>query len=231
VTGDAAAGRPPVTVRTPGAGVLGWIIALPPLVKIALGVAILVGVGLAFKQSVSPGPPPPCLFSCGAPPVGPVQPVGATFTSPTWRFSFEYPSDWQRVPVSGAGVVGLNFNVSDGSFAGAALVAAGSGTDSLTGLINGEASQLSQVGLTNVQDQGAINGAEIGFQPGEGEFYSAQYTAPTGTVYPVSVGIMAVQRPGEWVFMVGVSRQDPTSNEPLFFGDFDEMLDRWRWTG
>ena len=133
--------------------------------------------------------------------------------------------------MSGAGVVGLNFAAPDGSFAGTALIAAGSGTDSLTGLIDGQASQLSEFGLTNVQGQGAINGAEIGFEPGQGEFYSALYTAATGTVYPVSVGIVAVQRPGEWVYMVGVSRQDPTSDKPFFFGDFDEMLDRWRWTG
>lgn len=204
-------------------------ITVPPIVKIAIVVLVLVGIGLGTKQGVSPGPPPACVFACASPPIGPSLPVQATFTSPTWRFSFDYPSDWQPVTVSRPGVVGLD--LPSGSFAGAALIAAGSATSSLTGLIDTEAGQLSRFGLTNVQDQGALNGAEIGFEPGQGEFYSGQYTAPTGAVYPVSAGIMAVQRPGEWVYLVGVSRDDPSSNKPYFFGDFDDILDRWRWTG
>lgn len=222
MTGDAAAPGFPSAGARP-------LFRIPPIVRIAIVVALFVGIGLATKQGVSPGPPPPCVFSCASPPIGPTEPVEATYTSLPWRFSFEYPSDWRPVTVSGPGIVGLNFP--SGDFSGAVLIAAGSGTSSLTGLINHEASQLSRFGLTNVQDQGAINGAEIGFQAGQGEFYSAQYTAPTGTVYPVSAGIVAVQRPGEWVYMVGISLDDPSSNKPYFFGDFDDILDRWRWTG
>jgi hypothetical protein len=78
---------------------------------------------------------------------------------------------------------------------------------------------------------GPLNGAEIGFVPGTGNLYTAQFTDSVGDVHPVQIGIIAVQHGNEWVAMIGVGSTSSSDAAPIVFSVFDEVLDQWRWTG
>jgi hypothetical protein len=229
VTGAEAAQPAPVVIRPPApTGALRHVIVLPPLVKIGIGVVALVAVGLAIKLIASPGQPPRCVFTCSSPPIGPIQPVGATFTSPQWGFSFDYPKGLRQFRVSGTGVAAFGWG--QNARAGQIMVAAGTDSTSLTGLVDGYGIQLANSVISNAKDLGPMNGAEIGFIPGEGEFFSGDFTDPQQNVYPVAYGIAAVRHNNAWVMVAGVSAESSSDNSPVLFGDFDDILDRWRWT-
>lgn len=206
-------------------------VRLPPLAKIAIGVAVLVGIGLAVKTIGSPGPPPRCLFTCYAPPRGVALATGETFRSSTYGFSFDYTSQAQPIQVNGAAVAGFNYAFTSGSFAGQILIAAGFGQQPLSALITSEANALGQSEVSNMSPVGPINGAEIGFTPGEGELYSAQFTDSQGNVYPVQVGIIAVQHNNEWVYVAGIGATNNSGPTAPAFVVFDDILDHWQWTG
>lgn len=201
---------------------------IPPVLKLALGVLVLVGVGLLIKVLVSPGPPAPCTI-CTTPPKKVTLPGDPTFTSARYGFSFPYPAGLTTVSTSGHGVVGLEYG-SGGSFQLQLLVGAGSGTGDLVSLIDDEANSLSGSEITDLQTTGPMHGAEIGFAQGEGEFYSGDYTDSVGDVIPVDIGIVAVQRSSGWVEFVGISVVSGSSSTASYFGVFDSILDEWRWT-
>jgi hypothetical protein len=204
-------------------------VRVPPLAKIALGITVMVLAGVTVKALVSPGPPSPCVFSCSSPPVGVPQPDGVTYSSPSNGFSFTYPAGAQTIAANGAVTV-LNYKDGGGSFSAQLIVNAGTGAESPASLVTGAASRLATSEISNLQSIGPILGAEIGFAPGEGEFFRGQYLDSLGYQYPVQIGIVAVQRGSHWVDVVGISAVGASSNTPLFFGVFDDILDRWRWT-
>src|SRR5262249_46417811 len=100
---------------------------------------------------------------------------------------------------------------------------------SLQHLIASEASALSGLRIQNVRATGPMNGGEIGFIAGRGEFYSGVYTDDTGAVFPVKLGIVAVRRPTGWVDLVGISTIGALSGTTVGFTLVDDVLDRWRW--
>ena len=201
---------------------------LRPLTKVALGVATLVIGASAVKALVSPGPGQRCVVACASPPGGAAVPSGTTFVSTRYGFSFGYPAGGQAIKVSGTGVAGLVYT-KNGQLRAEMLVRAASQPTSLEQLIGGEASALSSLRIQNVTATGPINGAEIGFTPGQGRFYSGDYTDDTGSVFPVRVGIVAVRRPAGWVDLVGISTIGAVTGRTLGFTVIDDILDRWRW--
>ena len=204
---------------------------LPPLVKLAVGVGILVVVGVVIKDVVTPGPPARCIFTCASPPTGPYQPNGEVFTSEQFGFSFQYPGASQSYPTAGARIADLVYNDANGNFFGQFWIAAGTGTSTPASLIAGEASHLSsQNEIENLQDVGPMLGAEVGFQPAVGEFYSGEFPLPSGDVYVVDLGIVALQHDGDWIYMVAISTVDSNSHDPNMYSTFDDILDRWRWS-
>jgi hypothetical protein len=202
---------------------------LRPLTKFAIGVAVLVVGASAIKQLVAPGPGARCAVVCASPPRGAVGISGGTFVSPNYGFSFGYPAGGHAIQVSGTGVAGLVYT-RDGQLRAELLVRAAHQPTSLQHLIGNAASALSGLRIQNVRATGPINGADIGFMPGQGEFYSGDYTDDTGAVFPVKLGIVAVRRPAGWVDLVGISTIGATSGTALGFGVIDDVLDRWRWT-
>lgn len=205
---------------------------VPPLVKLAAAVTVLVGIGLLVKVIVSPGPPARCEFDCSAPPRKVVIPGhDPSFVSPRYGFTFSYPAGGQRVGVNGAGVVGLRYQDGSGRILALGIVSAGAGDLPPAGLITDEAQSLSSSEIADLQPDGTMHGAEIGFTPGSGEFYTGNYTQPDGEVDPVELGIVAVQHRDDWYELVGMSVTSGSSATPPFFGIFDDILDNWRWSG
>jgi hypothetical protein len=197
----------------------------------------LVLVGGAI-QAVLPSPPA-CTFSCVAI-SGPLQPAGKSLSSQL--FSFQYPTQLALVEPSKLGSV-VTLNDSNG---GPAYIWAGTGQEEPSGLI----SQFEQKVATGfpvqqVQDLGQIFGAEIGFTPGAGEFYSGQIQQQNGQDLPVGIAVIAAQSGGTWAVMAVLTTcvdaqngQLEACNEQDFDGqqeglaggsDYDDVLARWHW--
>jgi hypothetical protein len=204
-----------------------WLRRLPPVVKIALLVTILVALGVVIKDAVTPGPTPRCVFACEEV-LSAIPADHSTFTSTTYGFSFDYLSGASMGTVSSPAVADLVYTDNDNSFAGELLVDAGTGTPRLSSLISQAASELGNV-IGNLKDTGPMLGAEIGLQPGEGEFYSGTYPQPSGSAVPAVIGTVAAQHGDLWVCLIGISATDPSSSAPPAFQIFDDIIDRWRW--
>jgi hypothetical protein len=181
----------------------------PPLLKAFIVVAVLVVIGSFIKARVSPRAPGTCLYGCG-PNVGPTLRNSQTFTSTTFGFSFDYPAYWR--PASGPSDSVANYVVNDRN---GSLIAA-------------KANSLGQV-IQQLQTTGGMPGAQIGFTPGQGQFYRGSLVYSSGAEQPVEVAVLSVQRSGEWVVVTGVSAYD-SKKRAIANPDFDNALIRWRWT-
>jgi hypothetical protein len=203
----------------------GRVRRLPPLLKAAVAVAVLVTIGVVINDRLSLKHPPACLFSCG-PNVGPSGPREHTFTSTTFGFSFDYPSYWS--PASASGDVVANFVATDsnGSLLSDFQVSAGTGNLQPSDLITAKAQSISRA-IQQLESTGGMPGAQIGFSPGQGEFYQGDLVYTSGAQQPVEVAILAVQRNGEWVVVTAVSAYD-SRKRAIANRDFDDTLIRWR---
>jgi hypothetical protein len=214
-----------------------WFSRLPVLGKLAIVFGSLVLVGGAI-QAVLPSPPA-CTFSCIAI-SGPLQPAGKSFSSQL--FSFQYPSALTLVTPSKLGSV-VTLNDPNG---GPAYIWAGQGQEQPAGLISQfEQKVASGFPVEQVQDLGQIFGAEIGFTPGSGEFYSGQIQQQNGQDLPVGIGVIAVQSGDTWAVMAVLTTcyaaqngQLEACNEQNFDGQqeglssgsvYDDVLARWHW--
>jgi hypothetical protein len=207
---------------------------LPPIVKITFGILVFVGIGLILKGAISPGPSKRCTTSCSQPPKSSSGGSGGQgqglFTSKTYGFQFGYPAAGQQISVGGAGVTGYNFYESTGNFVGQMLVSAGVGREPLSYLVEHQANLLRKSNVSNLSLTGPMNGAEIGFEAGAGNMYTAEFTDSLGNVHPVQVGVVAVEHGNEWVSMIGIGTTSSSNPTPLIFSIFDGVLDEWRWT-
>jgi hypothetical protein len=190
-------------------------------------VAVLVVIGSFIKSRVSPRSPGTCLYGCG-PNVGPALPNGHTFTSTTFGFSFDYPAYWRAAKGSGDTVANFVVNDSNGSLLSDFQVSAGMGNQQPSQLIASKAQSLGQV-IQQLESTGGMPGAQIGFTPGQGQFYRGSLVYSSGAQQPVEVAILAVQRSGEWVVVTGVSAYD-SKKRAIANPDFDGALIRWTWT-
>lgn len=225
---DPSPSPPPAHPPRRPARVPAWLRRVPPVVKIIVGVAVLVLVGVVVKDVVTPGPPARCVFACAEVPSIAPSTGYSTFTSQSYGFTFSYQSGAQSAPAGTPVVANLVYTDTNNNFFGEAIVAAGQGTPQLSSLVSGEASALTH-SISDLQPTGPMLGAEIGLQSGDGEFYSGNFPQPSGTTLPVSIGIVAVQHGTVWVYMVGVSIVDPSSSNPDAFQLFDGIVDFWQW--
>ena len=212
----------------------GWFSKFPPLGKVAVIVASLVLVG-GLVQAALPGHAH-CAYSCG-PDVGPIAPAGQHYLS-SLGFSFDYPS---AMSVNQS-QFGSNVTLQDGN--GDLFVWAGAGQQSVTGLVQTYAQKISSnANFQNFTGFGAVNGAEIGFVPGQGEFYSADLQI-SGQETPVGIVVIGAVSGARWAVVAGWSVcLDPSGNpatcsNPSFQSggafasgpDFDDVLARWHWS-
>ena len=199
-----------------------------PLLKSIILVAALVVIGSVLKSLFSPRAPGTCLYGCG-PSVGPNVPGRHTFTSTTYGFSFEYPGFWEPSTASGSTVADFVVKDSNGSLLSDFQVAAGLGNEEPSQLIDTKAESLGQ-SIQQLESTGGMPGAQIGYSPGQGQFFRGSLVYSVGAVQPVHVSILAVQRPTEWVVVTGVSAYN-SKKQPIAGPTFDDALIRWVWTG
>ena len=206
---------------------------LPPLGKLAVLFFGLVLIG-GVIQSLLPSQPS-CTYSCGVV-TGPLQPSGRAFTASD--FSFEYP------PLFTQGRSVLGDTVSFSSNFGPVIIWSGQGHVSLTTVVQQSAQKITGF-VQNLTDLGPIWGAEIGFVPGAGEFYSGVAETQSGQEVLVGVGIIAAQSGGIWAAMGvvtpctnpanGAQRQCSEAllqSQQETFGasqDYDSILSHWHW--
>jgi hypothetical protein len=93
-------------------------------------------------------------------------------------------------------------------------VAVSSGETSQQLLASAVRSNLSGSQFTGAQDQGPINGAEIGYVAGSGESYAATVAQGNAPDQPVYLEFMASVRGSTGIVFVALSPLDPNSPDP-----------------
>ncbi|GEM_PF-6323511 len=213
----------------------GTFARLPALVKLGALFLGLTFVG-ALVQAVLP-PQHRCVYSCG-PSAGPLEPDAHSYPSSASQaaslgFSFGYPASMAMAPAQfGAEVA---FQEPDG---GQLLVWSGHGHQDLAVLVQ---STLQKIGppVVGAEPAGPVPGAQVGFAPGQGEFYCANYDEGGGQLVPVLLAVVAAQSGGTWAAVAGYTPNAPNGaylcNWKSGFGNqdvmgYDDVLARWRWT-
>ena len=208
----------------------------PALFKLGALLLVLVVVGAGI-QALLPSPPR-CPYSCTVV-SGPLQPSGQTFSG-SRLFSFQYPPS---LSVRGSAALGSTVTLVNGD-EGVIWIWAGQGQESLTGLIQQYVQKLGG-NIADLTSLGPIWGAEIGFVPGAGEFYSAQLQTQAGQDIPVGAGVIAAQFGSTWAVVLVLTtcadaenQQMENCSEALLqsqqenFGDsqaYDDILAHWHW--
>jgi zinc-ribbon domain len=228
ITGQAARGRPRRN----------WFSRLPALGKLAIvfgGLVVIGGVAQAALPSA-----PKCTYSCIVR-TGPVQPTGRQVSG--HLVSFYYPPVFAALKTDQGAVATLGLQ--SNQYPAVVDIYAGQGQQTLTSLVQQYAQKLSGP-LQNLTALGPIYGAEIGFVPGAGEFYSADVESQNGEQQPIGLGIIAAQSNGVWgvvevqTFCTDAqngqtencaeqlldSQQENFGIEPDFF---DDILAHWHW--
>lgn len=213
----------------------GALSRLPVMAKLGvlfLGLVLIGGVVQATQRSV---PPPTCTYNCTTV-RGPLQAMGESFTSPL--FSFHYPPVLTEVAAQAGAMA--TFHDGGGNLL---LIFGGSGTPSLSTLLQQYSQKLSGI-AQNITALGPIYGAEIGFVPGAGEFYSGQLQTQSG-ISPVGLGVVVAESGGSWaVVLVGAFCTGSHNGQLLACSEialtkqqeslgnsqaYDDILAHWHW--
>lgn len=230
ITGQAARGREHKS----------WFARLPALGKLGVIFAGLVVIG-GVAQALLPSPPK-CTYACVVR-TGSVQPTGKSFTNGV--VSFYYPPVFSKLQANLGSLATLSLNSS--SYPAVVDVWAGHGQQSPSALVQEYAQKLSGA-LQDITALGPVYGAEIGFVPGQGEFYSAEVVSQNGQQIPIGLGVVAAESGGTWAvtevqtFCTNAANgQVENCNESLLdtqqqnFGIapqfFDDILAHWHWGG
>ncbi|MGH2503259.1 MAG: hypothetical protein ACRDID_12180, partial [Ktedonobacterales bacterium] len=86
--------------------------------------------------------------------------------------------------------------------------------------------------FTGAQDQGPINGAEIGYVAGSGEAYAATVSQANAPDQPVYLDFMASVRGSTGIVFIALSPLDPNSPDPSIVPnqDYDHLVNSVQWT-
>ena len=205
---------------------------LPPMAKLVLLFVGLVLAG-ALVQAVLPGQHR-CIYACG-PSKGPLAPDAHTYPTTaaavaTLGFSFGYPASMVLTSNQYGSEVALA--EPDG---GELFVWSGHGQQQLEALVQATEQRIG-LPIQEAQPAGAVPGAEIGFSPGQGEFFCAN----SDQLGPVLWVVVVAQSPGTWAAVAGYTPNAPDAaylcNWKSGFGNqdvmgFDDVLARWQWAG
>lgn len=86
--------------------------------------------------------------------------------------------------------------------------------------------------FTGAQDEGPINGAEIGYVAGSGEAYAATVSQANAPDQPVYLDFMASVRGSTGIVFIALSPLDPNSPDPSIVPnqDYDHLVNSVQWT-
>ncbi len=206
-----------------------------PRLRLPLPVLLLLIAAVALPMLACGGPipvaedtPTPCVANC--PPPGRLTSNGHNVSLK--GFSFTYFDPWSL----------------DSSDRSSATLVAQSQLGQVSALLEsvtvspGETSQqlvqraindnLNSGQFNGVQDQGPINGAEIGYVAGSGESYAAVVSQANAPDQPVYLDFMASVRGSTGIVFVALSPLDPKSPDPSIVPnqDYDHLVNSVEWT-
>lgn len=197
---------------------------------IALGV-----VALALPLLACGGPipvaentPTPCPANC--PPPARLSSTGHTVN--LTGFQFTYFSPW-TLSASDARSATLVAQTQLGQVSvlleSVAVTPGETSQQLLTQAVN---SNLNSNQFTGSQDQGPINGAEIGYVPGSGESYAATVSQGNAPDQPVYLEFMASIRGGVGAVFIALSPLDPNSPDPSIVPnqEYDHLVNSVQWS-
>jgi hypothetical protein len=89
--------------------------------------------------------------------------------------------------------------------------------------------------LTGLQDDGPINGAEIGYVRGAGEAYNAVENQPNAPNVPIYIQILASTQGTAGIVFAAVSpldplKPDPTSPRQVRSSAYDQLINTLTWS-
>ena len=162
-----------------------------------------------------------CQFSCG-PELGPRLLSPTAYQNPEFGYRVEYQSQYFTLGHQSPSGVGSDANQANFMVFNAAQ---GGDVDSaiqsvLNGLSTSEYQDLHQV-------SSVVPGAEIGFVPGSGEAFTADFVAPgAGSSQPVSVVVMAATQANLTITVLVVGSQDLSNYAFIPFGfEYGQLFD------
>ena len=202
------------------------------LVKLLLGIAALAIPLLACGGPIpiAENTPTPCPANC--PPPARLSSVGHTVTLTGFQFTYFDPwsldssaSDSRSatlVAQTQLGQVSVLFQ----------SVAVSGGATSQQLLNQAIQNNLNSNQFTGAQDQGPINGAEIGYVAGSGENYAATVSQGNAPDQPVYLEFMASVRGSTGAVFIALSPLDPNSPDPSIVPnqEYDHLVNSVQWT-
>jgi hypothetical protein len=208
---------------------------MTPRTRWPLHALILLVAAVALPMLACGGPipvaqdtPTPCSANC--PPPGRLTSDGHTVSLES--FSFTYFDPWS---------LGSSDNHSATLVAQSQLGQVSALLESVS-ISPGETSQqlvqraindnLNSGQFTGAQDQGPINGAEIGYVAGSGEAYAATVSQANAPDQPVYLDFMASVRGSTGIVFIALSPLDPNSPDPSIVPnqDYDHLVNSVQWT-
>ncbi len=181
------------------------------------GIALLVVVISAIASLVHPTSQP-CGLVCG-PPVQPPLEAASTYTNSAHGFSIDYPASQLSVASSDADSVEFH---SDGGPITFAVVS----TSSLDDAVNQAQQNLDSATFQEMQVVGQVRGAEIGYVPGRGTVWSANYQSSDGSSSgQVRIAIIAARSGGLTVVATMVSDYDSSTGHAPYGLSGDSTFD------
>ena len=200
-----------------------------PTLSLILTVAALAAALLACSEPipVAQDTPTPCPANC--PPPGrlntanhqmSLQGFSVTYFDP-WSVDSHDSNSVTLVAQSQLGQISVLF----------ASVQAPAGETSQQLLSKAINSQLNSGQFTGTQDEGPINGAEIGYVAGSGEAYAASVTQANAPDQLVYLDFMASVRDSTGLVFIALSPLDPNSPDPSVVPnqDYDQMVNSVEW--
>lgn len=181
--------------------------------------AVVVVLVTLFAVLARPTPPKPCGFYCG-PRIGTRLQSQTVYHNQKWGYSVEYLGD--VMVIAGQNDDGVQFVPGDGD-----------GEIDFTAASSGDAGAAVQAAINNLPSStfqqmqliGPVRGAEIGFMPGQGQAFTAEFVAPGtgGSATPVSIVVMAATHNGMTITVTAFSMQ--TTMDPPYQMDKSVLFD------
>lgn len=195
-------------------------------------IGAVVALGLALLACGGPIPiaentPTPCPANC--PPPARLSVTAHTITMRSFRLTYFDPwsvssSDARSVTLAAQTQLGEVDVLLES-------VAVSSGETSQQLLASAVRNELSSNQYTATQDEGPINGAEIGYVAGSGEDYGATISQGNAPDQPVFLNFMASVRGSTGLIFIALSPLDPNSPDPSIVPnqEYDHLVNSVEW--
>lgn len=200
-----------------------------PLVSLIFGIAALAIPILACGGPIpaAESTPTPCTANC--PPPARLSSAGHTVTLTGLQFTYFSPWSLNSSDSRSATLVAQSQLGQVSTLLESVSVSPGETSQQL--LTRAIRNNLNSNQFTGAQDQGPINGAEIGYVAGSGENYSATVSQGNAPDQPVYLEFMASVRGTTGAIFIALSPLDPNSPDPSIVPnqEYDHLVNSVVW--